>query len=290
MSEIQLERIKYIIAVVLYGTIGFFLRFVDLPSEIVAMCRGTIGSLFIYLYLRVKKVRIDWQAIRNNRSLLLLSGVCLGLNWIFLFKAYLTTTVAIASLCNYLAPLIVVIVSPSVLKEKLEVRKLPFVALAFLGIVLVSGVFDKQKGSLEGVIYGILAALVFSLIIICNRKLQDISVYDRSIVQLFISAVTIFPYVLYNNRGVSLSIDLKTILIVVMLGAIHTGLAYCFYFSGMAKLDVQTIAILGYLEPVVSVFCSTILLREPLSLPGWIGAFLIIFSAFMSERLSWQHK
>ena len=284
MSHIQLERSKYIIAVVLYGTIGLFLRFVDLPSEIVAMCRGLFGALFIYLYLRFRQVKIDKIAISNNRSLLLLSGVCLGLNWIFLFKAYMTTTVAIASLCNYLAPLIVVIVSPIVLHEKWELRKLPLVALAFLGIVLVSGVFAKQHGSLLGVVYGLLAAFVFSLIIICNRKLQDISVYDRSLVQLIISALTIFPYVLFNNYGVSISIGLKDVLIVLMLGAIHTGLAYCFYFSGMASLDVQTIAILGYLEPVVSLLCSTVILNEPLSLYGWIGAALIIFSAFMSER------
>ena len=284
MKELQLERIKYICAVVLYGTIGLFLRYVNLPSEIVAMFRGLIGSLFIYLYLKFKRVSIDKQAIRNNLFLLLLSGVCLGLNWIFLFASYMTTTVAIASLCNYLAPLFVIIVSPLVLHEKLEIRKLPFVALAFLGIVLVSGVFDEQKGSLIGIVYGVLAALVFSIIIICNRKLKNISVYDRSIVQLIVSAITIFPYVLVHNHGVSLNPDLRSILIVIMLGVIHTGLAYCFYFSGMAKLDVETIAILGYLEPVVSVICSTVFLHEPMSVFGWLGAFLIIFSAFMSEK------
>ena len=284
MSELQFERIKYICAVVLYGTIGLFLRYVNLPSEIVAMFRGLIGSLFIYLYLRFKYVSIDKKAIRNNLFLLLLSGICLGLNWIFLFASYMTTTVAIASLCNYLAPLFVIIVSPLVLHEKLEIMKLPFVALAFLGIVLVSGVFDEQKGSLIGIVYGVLAALVFSIIIICNRKLKDISVYDRSIVQLLVSAITIFPYVLIHNHGVSLNPDLRSILIVIMLGVIHTGLAYCFYFSGMAKLDVETIAILGYLEPVVSVICSTVFLHEPMSVFGWLGAFMIIFSAFMSEK------
>ena len=284
MNELQLERIKYICAVVLYGTIGLFLRYVNLPSEIVAMFRGLIGSLFIYLYLRFKHVSIDKKAIRNNLFLLLLSGICLGLNWIFLFASYMTTTVAIASLCNYLAPLFVIIVSPLVLHEKLEIKKLPFVALAFLGIVLVSGVFDEQKGSLIGIVYGVLAALVFSIIIICNRKLKDISVYDRSIVQLLVSAITILPYVLIHNQGLSLNPDLRSILIVIMLGVIHTGLAYCFYFSGMAKLDVETIAILGYLEPVVSVICSTVFLHEPMSVFGWLGAFMIIFSAFMSEK------
>ncbi|MBR0419844.1 MAG: EamA family transporter [Erysipelotrichaceae bacterium] len=284
MKELQLERIKYIFAVVLYGTIGLFLRYVNLPSEVVAMFRGLIGSLFIYLYLRFKHVSIDKKAIRNNLFLLLLSGICLGLNWIFLFASYMTTTVAIASLCNYLAPLFVIIVSPLVLHEKLEIKKLPYVALAFLGIVLVSGVFDEQKGSLIGIVYGVLAALVFSIIIICNRKLKDISVYDRSIVQLLVSAITIFPYVLIHNHGVSLNPDLRSILIVIMLGVIHTGLAYCFYFSGMAKLDVETIAILGYLEPVVSVICSTVFLHEPMSVFGWLGALLIIFSAFMSEK------
>ena len=277
------ERLKYITAVVLYGTIGLFLRRVDLPSELVAMCRGSIGSLFIFGYLKLTGRNPDLPAIKKNLKWLVLSGICLGLNWIFLFAAYIKTTVAIASLCNYLAPIIVVLISPLVLHEKLEVRKLPCVAAAFIGIILVSGITGGSLGDPAGIILGLLAALGFVGIVLCNRKLENISAYDRSIVQLLVSAVTILPYFLIHNRGITLTFNTESILIILLLAIVHTGVAYCLYFSGMVTLPVQTVAVLGYLEPVVSVLTSVFILNEPLSLYGWIGALMVIAAAAVSE-------
>lgn len=281
--NIRSERLKYITAVVLYGTIGLFLRHVSFPSELVAMCRGIIGSIFIFLYLRIRGPKPDTVAIKNNLSWLVLSGICLGLNWIFLFAAYIETTVAIASLCNYLAPAMVVLIAPAVLHEKLDLRKLPCVFVSLLGVALISGVLDGQKGSSKGIILGLLAAAGFVGIVLCNRQLMGISAMDKAIVQLVVSAATILPYVIIHNRGTVIGFDLSSVLITLMLGILHTGVAYCLYFSGMGTLPVQTVAVLGYLEPVVSVLCSVLLLNEPLSLWGWLGAVLVIGAAAVSE-------
>ena len=195
------------------------------------------------------------------------------------------TTVAIASLCNYMAPLIVVLVAPLVLRERPEVRKLPCVAAALVGIVLVSGVLEGGGGNPGGVALGLAAAASFVCIVLCNRKLRDINAMDRSLVQLLLSAVTILPYVLVNNRGNVITVDTRSVLIVLMLGVVHTGAAYCLYFSGMGSLPVQTVAILGYLEPVVSVICSALLLNETMSPLGWLGAGLVIAAAAVSELI-----
>ncbi|MBQ9511879.1 MAG: EamA family transporter [Lachnospiraceae bacterium] len=279
------ERIKYITAVVLYGTIGLFLRFVHVPSEFVAMCRGAIGSVFILLYLKTRHQKLDAKVIRENRFLLILSGVLLGLNWIFLFAAYTTTTVAIASLCNYMAPMIVIVVAPFVLREKIAARKIPCVLAALLGIILVSGVFGGESGNPKGVFLGLLAALCFVGIVLCNRSMKDVSPMERSVVQLAVSCLTILPYVLAVNRNTLISFDVRSVAIILMLGIVHTGFAYVLYFSGMATLPVQTVAIWGYLEPVVSVLCSFFFLHEPMGLAGWIGAALIIAAAVVSELL-----
>ncbi len=279
------ERIKYVLAVVLYGTIGLFLRYVSLPSEIVAMCRGVLGAAFILLYLAVKRQRPDRAAIRRNLKWLAAGGVSLGLNWIFLFAAYMETTVAVASLCNYMAPIIVILIAPAVLREKPDRRKMLCVAAAFAGILLVSGFRNGSAASLPGVLLGLAAAACFVVIVICNRKLRDIRALDKAVVQLAISALTILPYVLIRNHGVPLSVDGRSLLIVLVLGLVHTGAAYCLYFSGMGSLPVQTVAILGYLEPVVSVLCSAFFLREPMGAAGWIGAALIIGAALVSETM-----
>lgn len=279
------ERAKYITAVVLYGTIGLFLRHVSIPSEIVAMCRGIIGSAFILSYLKSRKQHLDWKAIRRNMKWLLIAGICLGLNWVFLFAAYMQTTVAVASLCNYMAPITVILIAPLALRERLDKRKLPCVAAAFIGIVLVSGVWNGSVGSVSGVVMGLAAAVCFVVIVICNRKLREIPALDKTVIQLAISAVTILPYVLVRNLDSPLEWDAQSVLIILILGLFHTGVAYCLYFSGMGSLPVQTVAILGYLEPVVSVLCSAFFLHEAMGAAGWIGAVLIIGAAVVSESM-----
>ena len=280
-----IERIKYTAAVLLYGTIGTFLRYVDLPSELVALGRGVIGSLFILLWLAVRRKKPDVSAIRRNGKWLLLSGFCLGLNWIFLFAAYVKTTVAVASLCNYMAPVIVILAAPLLLKERLNRRKLPCIFAALFGIVLVSGVWGTGGADPVGVSLGLCAALCFVGIVLCNRKIEGISSLDKSVVQLAVSALTILPYAVVRNLGADLRPDKTSLLIVLLLGAVHTGFAYCLYFSGMGSLPVQTVAILGYLEPVVSVLCSAFFLKEELSVSGWIGAGLILAAAAVSELI-----
>ena len=277
------EKMKYIIAVILYGTIGMFLRQVSVPSEIVVICRGIIGSAFIFTFLTAQKKRLNMLAIRKNRIWLLISGVCLGLNWVFLFAAYLHTTVAIASLCNYMAPMIVIVVTPAVLHERLNKRKIPCVIAAFVGIILVSGFWNGEIGDASGILMGLMAAICFVIIVICNRKMQGINPYDKSIPQLVISAVTVLPYVLVKNWGTEINWNVKSVVIIIVLGLVHTGVAYCLYFSGMTTLPVQTVAILGYLEPVVSVICSAVILHEHMNISGWIDAVLILGAAIISE-------
>lgn len=283
--NLAVERMKYIVAVCLYGTIGVFLRYIQFPSEVVALCRGAIGSIFILLYLKAQHKKLDRNAIQENLLWLILSGVCLGLNWVFLFAAYIQTTVAVASLCNYMAPIIVIIIAPVVLHEQTDWRKVPCVLAALVGIILVSGVLNGGTANRSGVLLGLMAAMGFVCVVICNRKIHDIPALDKAVVQLAVSAVTILPYVIFKNWGTPMPMDLRSLLLVLLLGILHTGVCYCFYFSGMGSLPVQTVAILGYLEPVVSVFCSAVFLHETMTTGGRIGAVLILAAAGISEMM-----
>lgn len=286
-NETRIETLKYITAVFIYGTIGPILHYISLPSEIVVCCRGIIGSLFILCYMKIKDKQIDFKAIKNNLVPLLISGVCLGLNWVFLFAAYLHTTVAIASLFNYLAPVMVVLIAPFAFKEKLKTKKLLCVFVALAGVVLTSGIIGNKIENINflGMGLAVLAAIMFIGIVICNKKLKDIGSYDKALVQLIVSAITVLPYAIYSNYGKELVIDLHSILLIAMLGIIHTGLAYIFYFSALGTISVQSIAILGYLEPVVSVLGSVFVLKEAMGTHGYIGAIMIIGAALASELL-----
>ena len=277
-------KLKYIVAVLIYGSIGYILHFVNLPSEIVVLARGVIGSLFIFVFLKVTKRSIDIKAIKKNLKYLIISGVSLGLNWVCLFASYRVGTVAVGSLCNYMAPIILVMLSPFLYNEKISFKKAMCIIGALIGIVLVSGVLEiNSEVNIACVLLGLGAAVGFVLIIIYNRKLKDISVYDKVIVQLSTSALTVLPYVIFNNLHTTLVFDKQSIMLLIVLGVIHTGVAYCLYFGSINDIPTQTLAIFGYIEPVASVLSSALLLHEPISTFGIIGAILILLSACLSE-------
>lgn len=279
------KTIKYLFAVILYGTIGYFLHFVNAESEFIVMCRGFIGSLFILLVMFIRNDLPNIKSIKNNLLMLIISGVALGLNWIFLFAGY-KYGVAITSLFNYLAPIMVVIISSLFLHEKLSNKQIVCIVFSLIGIILVSGLFDGEiNGDIHCFIYGILAAIGFVILVLCNRKIKNIKPLDKTIVQLFVSFLTVLPFVLINS-SIPSNLDKDSILIILMLGIVHTGIAYIFYFNSIDTLPVHKVAILGYIEPVLSILTGAVIFNEKMSLFGGIGAIMILISALMNELSS----
>lgn len=266
----------------LYGTIGLFLHFISYSSEFVVLCRGTIGSLFILFVLLPRNKKIDLDSIRKNLKYLLISGFALGFNWVFLFAGY-RYGIAITSLCNYLAPLVVVLICAVIYKEKINSRQLGCIAMAFTGMLLLTGIFESgSNGDIRCVIYGSLAAFGFVVLVLCNRKLKDIKDLEKTLMQLFFSVLIVFPYVLFND-GFPKQFDKLSTVLVLILGILHTGVAYICYFGSINVLDAQTIAILGYLEPALNFFIGAFVLKENISIYGVIGAILILLASIGNE-------
>lgn len=275
---------SYLSALCIYGTIGLVLSYINLPSEIAALCRGLIGFAFILGVLYSTKRHFDWTSTRANLKWLAVGGLCLGFNWVLLFAAYRATTVAIASLCNYMAPIILIIVTPLVLGEKRSVKKAVCGAIAVVGMVMVSGVLDSASSfSPTGVGLALAAAVMFAAMVLANKKLGDVPTFERSSTQLLFATVAALPFVLANNFGQPLTADALSIGLILLLGIVHSGVAYCLYFRGLEGLGAQTVAVLGYVEPAVSVLVSALIMHEPLSIMGWIGTALIIGAAAASE-------
>lgn len=276
--------LQYLTAVSIFGTTGLILRWTVIPSEIMVVCRGIIGALLILAYLLLTGKRPSWKAIQANLKWLCFGGIALGVNWIFLFGAYRYTSVAIASLCNYTAPIIVIFLSPMLFNERLTKKQILCIAASVTGFILISGILsDNSSLDFRGILLGMGAAAGFVGIVVANKRLKSISPFDRVVVQLLISACTVLPYVLMQNWGKAISWNVASLIWMLVLAIVHTAFAYYFYYNSMGELPVQTIALLGYVEPVVSVLCSTMILQEPLGLLGGVGAVLIIGAAIISE-------
>ena len=273
---------RYLFALMLYGTIGFFLHFVKYSSEFVVLARGVLGSLFIYIVLKAQGRQINKEAIKNNFWTLVISGFGLGFNWVFLFMGY-RHGIAISSLCNYMAPIITVVILAYLNKQKMSLRQIFLILMAFIGMMLLTGVFSSSvEVDPYCVIYGLLAALGFVVIILCNKRLVDIDPLEKTLVQLLSSAVIVFPYVCFT-KGFPTYFDLTSVIIILILGFVHTGVAYIFYFSSIDVLPAETIAILGYLEPVLNFIIGAAVFHEPLGFTSVIGAFLIILASVLNE-------
>ena len=285
-NEQALARWKIIGAMVIFGTIGVFKEYIPFPSGMIAMARGLIGFLFLIVLLAVKRQPISWRAIRNNLLLLLASGVLMGFNWILLFEAFNYTSVATATLCYYMAPIFVTLAAPLVLKERLTVGKVILSLVAFVGMILVSDVIHigvSNVGELKGILLGLLAALLYAAVVLLNKKLRDISAYDRTIVQLAAASVALVPYVLLAENISGTVFSVPAVLLLLVVGILHTGVAYALYFGGMEHLPAQTVAIFSYIDPVLAVVLSAVVLQEGMSFLTLIGGGLILGATLIGE-------
>lgn len=279
-------KFRLITAMLLFGTIGLFVRYIPLPSSVIALSRGVLGTLFLVAVTILKKTPLDIKAIKKNAVWLLLSGVALGFNWALLFEAYRFTSVATATLCYYLAPIAALLLSVPLYSEKMTVKKAGCALLALVGMAGVSGFLPNGKipqSETKGVIFGISAAALYATVILLNKKITDISPYDKTIVQLGISAVFMAVYCLLTVKKEALVLNPKIVVLLLLVGVVHTGITYLFYFGAIGEINVSTSAILSYIDPVTALFISWFVLREKATLFAVVGAVLVLFSALFSE-------
>ncbi len=280
----MLAIFKNISAMLIFGSIGLFVRHIDLASSQIALVRALIGTAVLLSAMFFMKKSFDFSACRKNALILLISGSTIGFNWIFLFQAYHYTTIAVATLTYYLAPTIVMLVSPFFLSERFTLRKLICVILSLIGLMLLADIFtglNSGVGSMQGVIYGICAAVFYTCVIISNKFLHDIPAMDSTIAQLIIAALILLPYVTFQNNN--WYIDIVSMLPLLTVGIIHTGFAYLLYFSSLQNLSAQTAALFSYIDPVTAVLLSMLILTKPISPIQGLGAALIFGSLLVSQ-------
>lgn len=286
MNAVIRAKRDLIFSVSVFGTIGIFVRWIGLPSSVIALVRGAVGAAFLLLLARFRHAPIDRAALRSRWQLLLLSAAIMSFNWITLFEAYRYTTVATATLCYYMAPIFVTLISPILLKERLTARKLLCVFLALAGMVFVSGV--PQSGlpgpsEAKGILLALCSAALYAGVILINKYLAGVPAYDRTLLQLAGAAAVMIPYILLTEDLSAMSVTPLGAVLLLIVAVFHTGWCYALYFGSMTVLSAQTVALFSYIDPIVAILLSALLLREPLGWSGILGAALVLGSTLVSE-------
>lgn len=282
MKKIKAE-FKIIIAMLIFGSIGIFVKLINLPSVEIVLLRTVIGSTFIGSILLFTKQALDFKAIKQNLKVLLIAGVVLGGNWMFLFEAYQYSSVGIATLIHYSAPALVFILSPIVLKEKLTSQKVIGIMATIIGMLIINGINGSGQGISLGIIYGIISASLYACIMILNKFIEDLSGLETTFIQLFIAGIVMAVYTFVTMRSSFIIPRGSDLIMVVIVGVVHTGIACYLYFSSMRELPGQTIAIMSYIDPASTLIFSAIFLQERLTLFQVFGALLILGGTAFSQ-------
>ena len=284
ISQSLRARLSIILSMLIWGTIGLFRRFIPLPSASLAAVRALGGVICLLLWTLLRRQRISMLSLRNNALPLLLSGSFIGANWILLFEAYRYTSVAVATLCYYMAPMIVMLLSPLLLRERLTGRKLACLAVSLIGMTMVSGVFSSNDAnSLRGVLLGLAAAAFYASVILANKRISGVSPMDRTIAQLAVAAAVALPYALMTEDISALALNANAAFMLLIVIIVHTGLAYALYFSSMDHLPAQTAALMSYIDPISAILLSALVLKERMPPLTIIGTALVLGAVIFCE-------
>lgn len=277
--------LKYISALLMFGSNGIVASYILLSSYEIVFLRTLIGSLFLILVFALSKQKIQFWKNKSHFVWLVISGVAMGASWIFLYEAYAQIGVSIATLAYYCGPVIVMILSPVIFKEKMTISKLLGFLAVIIGMLFVNGQALSQGSISWGLICGILSAIMYAIMVVFNKKAVSVTGLENSMCQLIISFVTVTIFIALR-QGFSICVTRENLMPILLLGVVNTGIGCYFYFSSIGELPVQTVSICGYLEPLSALLFSAAILGEKLSLMQITGAVLILGGAAFGE-LHW---
>lgn len=280
------SKLYVAVSMAVWGTLGPFTQQIAVSSGELALYRACLASGLIVIYLTLTKQKMDFQAVKKEILLLLLSGVAMGINWVLLFQAYRYTTISAATLSYYFAPVIVTLVCPFLFKEKLTKKQILCFVMSTIGLVLIIGVgsLDSTGTHLIGILYGLGAACLYATVVLMNKFIRNVAGIHRTLMQFCGAIAVLVPYVLVSGGMHLEALDSTGWIYLLIVGLVHTGITYCLYFSALKDLSGQEASILSYIDPLVAIFVSLFLLGESMTPSQMLGGALILGFTLWNEK------
>ena len=283
--DIRKKKIAFLLLMSMFGCLGPVVRGISLPTPVIVWARAAISAAALAVFLLLSR-RGSRGSVRSYLLPMLFSGVLLAVDWIGLFASYRYTTIATATLCYYISPVLVLIGAAVYLKEALSKRQLICILIAFIGMAFVSGVAENGLPALSeirGVLLAFLGAAAYAAIILINRKYPGDPLL-KTFLQLATAALIMTGYLLWNGDFRGITVSGKDVVLLLVMGILMTALAYIAYFHLMAQIPSSSVAFFSFADPVVAVIISIFFLGEPFSLYAAVSALMIIGAAAYSER------
>ncbi len=278
------SRLLLTASMIIFGTLGLFTRNISLSSGELALYRAVLAAALILVYLTVTGQSLPIGTIRRELPLLIVSGMAMGINWVLLFQAYRFTTISMATLSYYFAPVIVIVTCPILFREKMTPRQLICFVMSTAGLVLIIGAGGAGNGTdLIGVLFGLGAAVFYATVILMNKFIRQVTGIHRTLIQFGGAILILLPYVAFTGGFHLGSLDGRGWICMLIVGLVHTGITYCMYFSSLKDLSGQETAVLSYMDPLVATLISVLLLGEPMTPAQALGGVMILGFTLWNE-------
>lgn len=277
--------LKIIAAILIWSSLGIFIRKIDLSNEGIIFYSATIaGSIqFLLLLSRglLKKVKYA-EGSRTDTFLLTISPLFFIANAMLFYFALRNTTIANAVLTHYTAPVFVAILAPLLLKENIHKTSWLAIVLSSAGLWFILGGAPAEAAAFHGdserlgIIAGALSGLAYAFLILIIRRIAVIySSLFITFVQNSMVVVLLLPFILNTP------LPAQALPYLLIMGVFHSTIAPLLYVQGFRSVKASDAAILGYFEPVGAIILAFALLHEAPGKTALLGGALILFSGYM---------
>jgi len=273
--------LKIVAAMLIWSTWGLLIRWLALPPVVVLFYSALIASFTVPIAL---KIRGEFPpSIFSREALHLFMALALAslANNLTYFYSLGHTTVSNAVFTHYTAPVIVAVLAPLLISERIQkvtLISLPIAVVGMVMIVMSSGGVRLSSTHLPGILAGTASGVAYAFVIIVSRKISRMMMYHKAIiVLLWTTAIITAPVAL----SMDYELHFRTMALLMAAGLFHSTIAPLLYFSALKQVLAQHAAILGYTEPLAAIPLAFLFLSETPSLAALIGGVLVLFSGYL---------
>lgn len=282
--------LKMVLGVTISGSLGVFIKNIAMDRGQIMAIRTFLGGVFLTLVFILGRREFSWVNLKKNLLKLMVSGSLFGISGLFIFLSYDAVGVAMSSIIYSLNPVFIFTISIVILGEKFSYKKALGLIISLIGLFLVNG-FRLESLSLNGKLsYGLIAAILYGLMAIINKKVEGLDSILITIVQLFAASISLGIYL--GLKG-ELALEIPSgngLLYLLIVSFLHTGYAMKLYYEGIQNLPAQSVALISYMEALSAILASSLILKESLNFHEILGALLIIGGALAGEILDNKSK
>ena len=271
----------------LMGTLGIFVEEARLGALTLVFFRCLFGFLSLAAYCAWKGFFTRAHFTRRTVALALISGVLMVTQWVGFFDAIHRTSIAVATVVFHVQPFWVVLMGAALFNERLGVDRLGWIATAFVGLVLASGVaasanLQGHTSYLIGIGEALAGSVLYAGVTLIAKGLGNLRPHLLTLAQCAVGVVCL-PFIAPLT---AVHIGPMQWFWLVGMGVLHTGLSYVLIYGALPKLTTPIIAVLLFVYPLTAIVVDAIVYGRALSLPQLAGMVLIVIAS-LGVNLGW---